>query len=321
MIRVLAAAALASCLSAPVLAAQIPSDFAELRAKDTRVLRIGYELATGNAAFCDRVTPSIGLLLHDVGAYGEAGDLGRALGLQGAIGVQAVVPGSPAEKAGLSTDQSITLVDGLNVGEIELDRQKRWKRLETVLKRLDRSLAETGTLTIAMMSGVEAAEITIEGVPACRSRFEVGQVGKRAVADGERVVIGTEFPGHAYPDELLAAVMAHELAHNVLGHRAWFDANGGRKQRAVRLTEREADRLMPWLLANAGYPPSAATRFMQTWGPSHSGGIFRKRTHDGWDERAEFIAAEAIKAERQLAATGTADWRTHFEREQLPAED
>ena len=56
--------------------------------------------------------------------------------------------------------------------------------------------------------------------------------------------VDTEVGGsdeHAGADPLLAAVLAHELAHNVLKHRAWFDANGGRKRKAVRMTEREAD--------------------------------------------------------------------------------
>ena len=76
--------------------------------------------------------------------------------------------------------------------------------------------------------------------------------------------------------------------------------------------------MIPWLLANAGYDPAAATRFMERWGPSHDGGIFRSRTHDGWDERAEFIAAEVAKIEAHLAAGQLADWKTLFKREVEP---
>ena len=80
------------------------------------------------------------------------------------------------------------------------------------------------------------------------------------------------------------------------------------------MTEREADRLMPWLLANAGYDPAAALRFMERWGPHHDGGIFRKRTHDGWDERADAIAAEVAIVSTEMAASGSADWRKLFQR-------
>ncbi len=80
----------------------------------------------------------------------------------------------------------------------------------------------------------------------------------------------------------------------------------------MRLTERDADRLMPWLLANAGYDPHAAARFMSRWGPRHGGGLLRKRTHDGWDERVEFIGAEIAVVERLMAEQGSADWSRHF---------
>lgn len=298
--------------------AALPDGFAELRAKDERVARIGYELATRNAAFCDDLTPATGLLLHDLGAYGKRDEMRRALGLPGDIAIQVVVPGSPAALANLKPDQAIAGIAGLKTADLALDPEKRWERLETIRMAIaEQTKANGGLLGIEIIGQLP---FWLRGTPACTSRFEVGPIKKRAVADGTRVVIGDEFPGHAWPDELLAGVMAHELAHNVLKHRVWLDANG-RKQKWVRLTEREADRLAPWLLANAGYEPSAAVRFMATWGPDHSGGIFRKRTHEGWDERVEHIAAEAKLVETALAKTGKADWRAHFKREDLPNRD
>lgn len=302
------------CAAGASAATVLPEAFVELRAKDTRVARIGYELVTGNAAFCDEQTPATGLLLHDLAAYGDGETLGQLLGMTSPVGIQAVVPGSPAAKAGIAVDQSIASLAGLDVATMQTDETKRWKRLEAIRLAMVERLRADGRLDFQAVGGEPTS---IDAVPACASRFEVGPLGKRAVADGSRVVIGEDFPGHGWDDELLAGVMAHELAHNVLQHRAWFDANS-RKRKYVRLTEREADRLAPWLLANAGYEPEAAVRFMQTWGPEHSGGIFRKRTHDGWDERVEFIAAEVPLVRAQLAATGTADWRTHFRREALP---
>ncbi|MHA6332312.1 M48 family metalloprotease [Qipengyuania sp. CAU 1752] len=295
----------------------LPAGFTELRAKDARVARIGYELTTGNAAFCDAVTPATGLILHDLGAYASGTLMRASLGLSGDIGIQAVVPGSPAHHAGLGPDMTVASIAGLNLESMPLDPDKRWQRLETVRGTIAERLAEDGRIDLRV-AGEDS--ITLEGVPACSSRFEVGPLKKRAVADGHRVVIGDEFPGHDWPDELLAGVMAHELAHNILAHRAWFDVHG-RKQKWVRLTEREADRLAPWLLANAGYEPQAAVRFMQIWGPEHSGGIFRKRTHEGWDERVEHIAAEVPLVNVRISANGHADWRTHFQREPLPGID
>jgi len=138
--------------------------------------------------------------------------------------------------------------------------------------------------------------------------------GNKAVADGNRVVIGIESPAFQYEEDELAALIAHELAHNLLGHTAWLDRNK-RKRRHVRMTEREADRLIPWLLVNAGYDPRGGKRFFEKWGPRNDGWIFRARTHDGWDERAEFIEAEIPAIEALMAEHGKADWRTHFRRE------
>lgn len=306
--------AVLTALTATGAAAVVPASFLELRAKDARVSRIGYELATANAAFCERRTPATGLLLHDMSAYGDGEGLKRSLGLGSDVAIQAVVPGSPADKAGLTADTALLAVAGLDLTKMPVDPAKRWERLETIRVTMAKTLEGGGAITLQPLG---KSALTLEGVPSCASRFEVGPLGKRAVADGDRIVIGDDFPGHGWSDELLAGVMAHELAHNVLAHRAWLDAHG-RKQKSIRLTEREADRLAPWLLANAGYDPEAAVRFMQTWGPAHSGGILRKRTHDGWDERLEMMQAEVPLVRAQLAATGRADWRTHFRREALP---
>jgi hypothetical protein len=157
-------------------------------------------------------------------------------------------------------------------------------------------------------------DAAIAGVPACPTRFELLDGGGRAVADGKRVVFGRKFAGFGLAPDEVAAAVAHELAHNILGHRKWL-SGVGRRAKNIRLTEREADRLMPWLLANAGYDPAAAVRFFRKWGPGNDGWIFRAPTHDGWDERAGFAAGELPKIAALTATGAPADWRTHFERE------
>ena len=299
--------------------APLPAALVAFRAQDARVLWLGYRLATSNVDFCEDVTASAGMLLHDMASYGEGDKLRDLLRLEGDVGVQALVPDGPAMRAGLRVDDTVTAIGDLRIADIPMAGARPWARIEAVRAETERVLAETGTISVAVLRDGVPMSFDIVGAPACRSRFEIGE-GSSAVADGHRVVIGPDFAGIDYPDPLLAAVLAHEFAHNVLKHRAWHEANGGRKRASVRLTEREADRLMPWLLVNAGFDPAAASRFMHRWGPRHGGWIFRDRSHDGWDERAEFIEAEFAPIVASRAADGTVDWSRHFRRTALPAD-
>ncbi|WP_370178083.1 hypothetical protein [Alteriqipengyuania sp.] len=303
----------ASAPAAAGQAPQLPSAVAELRTQDARVLTLGYRLKTGNARYCQDATSTAGLLLHDMALYKDGETLRRILGLGSDVGVQALVSGGPAERAGVRIDDTVIAIGTSDVADFALEDGKPWTRIEAIRAETERLLDETGSLSITVLRGTGPIVLDIEGVPACRSRFEIGD-DSRAVADGHRVVIGSRFVGIDYPDPLLAAVLAHEMSHNLLRHRAWFDANGGRKQKAVRLTEREADRLSPWLLANAGFDPRAGAEFFSKWGPVHGGWIFRARSHDGWDERVEFIEAEIAEME----TLGSTDWSQHFVKEKLP---
>jgi hypothetical protein len=187
-----------------------------------------------------------------------------------------------------------------------------WDRLAHAHDRIDRALADQGSVTFRFADGASA---TVEPVPACATRFELLGDSKTAVADGGRVVIGSRFPAFDWTeDDEFAGVVAHELAHNLLGHRAWLQRNRKVSGR-TKLTEREADRLMPWLLANAGYDPAAAHRFMLRWGKKHDLGLMRSWSYEGWDERAEHIAAELPIIARLLEREGRADWSRHFRRE------
>ncbi len=290
------------------------SGFLERISLDQRLQDIGWKLVTGNARFCEHTIPSVGLQLHDMASYGRPEAVRKLLGLSSDIAVLTAASGSPAAEAGLTFNQEVAAIGGVDPAGWMTKASSDWQRAKRMHDWIDERLAEHGSVTITI--DVDS-EVSIEPVPACATRFELGGNNKRALAEGRRVIFGYDFPGFAYPESEFAAAIAHELAHNVLQHRAWLDANG-RKRSNIRLTEREADRLIPWLLVNAGYDPAAATRFMERWGPSHDGGIFRKRTHDGWDERAEFIAIEVAKIEELVRAGEIADWQAHFEREVEP---
>lgn len=308
---VLALAAPSGAAAQQVGSAQALQIFSERQALEQRLQDIGWKLAVANAPFCDKAIPAVGLQLHDMASYDDPETMRRLFGLTRDFAVLTVASGSPAAAAGLAPGSEIAAIDGEDPNSWEISGSRGWRRTVRAHDLIDARLAEHGTVAVTPSGG---APIALAPVMACATRFELGGSGKRAVAEGSRVIIDRDFPGFDYAEDKLAAAIAHELAHNLLRHRAWLDSEG-RKQKNIRLTEREADRLMPWLLANAGYDPGAAIRFMQLWGPRHSGGILRKRSHDGWDERAEAIEAETALVQQLQRDEGIADWRAHFRRE------
>lgn len=314
MIRPIMAAAL--LVAVPLAAATPDRELAELQARDQQLFAVGWKLASANAAHCDRATPSLGLSVLDAGGFGDPDAVRRQLGLSADLAAGAVAPGSPAAMVGIAPGDTLAALNGTPLAERFPRAKPAWRRLVEVTAALDAAAAAGPVMLTLARNGTAERTVALRGIPACPSRFEVLDSGGRAAAEGTRVIFGRGFPGFAYPEAEFAAAVAHEFAHNLLGHRATLDAKG-RSLGNVRLTEREADRLMPWLLANAGWEPEAAVRFMQRWGPRHGGGLFRKRTHEGWDERAEAIRAEVAKVKALLASEGKADWARHFTRETL----
>lgn len=317
--RILAALLLAG--AAPLAAqSDLPVDYTAERAviaryqdADQRLQDVGWRLARANAAYCPRVVQSIGLQLQDMASYGAPAIARAALGLRQDFAVQTAARGSPAALSGaFIRNREIVALERFDPNQWPAGTAMDWQRLVQAHDHVEAMLTEHGGIGITFADGDTAR---VQPVEVCATRFELMGEGRKAVADGARVVIGIGFPAFAYPEEqVFAALVAHELAHNVLGHDAWLD-RVGRKPRYVRRIEREADRLVPWLLANAGYDPAAAVTFMTRWGAAHDSGLRLRRNHEGWDERADAMAAEVPLVEAQMARKGKADWTAHFRRE------
>lgn len=318
---------LAALLAAPLAAAAPDAppaiDYTAERAAiarfqdaNQRLQDAGWRLARANAAFCPRVIPSIGLQVQDMASYGGPDVARAALGLDRDFAVNAVAAGSPAALSGaFPRNREIVRLERFDPNQWPATPPMAWERTARAHDHIDAMLVEHGGITITLAGGTE---VRLTPIAVCATRFDLYAAETRAFADGTRVIFGMGSPAFGYDEPVFAALVAHELAHNVLGHDAWLDRNG-RSSRNVRRIEREADRLVPWLLANAGYDPAAGAEFMTRWGKEHDAGLKLRRTHDGWDERAEMMAAEVPQVLALMAAEGKADWAKHFRREIDPA--
>ncbi len=275
--------------------------FSALRDVDRRMATIAYRLATANAALCDELAPVPGVAVHALGQYDVKvrAEARAAFGFATPVAVEAVVPRSAAAFAGLAEDDGLLAVNGVPFGDGVSPKADAAGR-DAALALIARQPAERPLRLTVLRSGKRLA-VTAPASPGCRSNFEVLLGPKmEASSDGGTVQIGVRF-FERYHDEQVAVVVAHELAHTILRHRARLDAAGvkrgllrevGRNGRLFRRTEGEADLLGAHLLRNAGYDPRAAVRFWRKHGGDVDGGLFRSRTHPSSKARAAAIEAE-----------------------------
>lgn len=317
--------ALAALLGITTCSASAASDFnsveldearAGIRAfqgRDQKLQNIGWALARGNAAYCDRIIPSVGLQLQDIQSYGEPAIARAALGVESDFAVQTAARGSPAAKSGAFTrNREIVSISGFDPNTLALDPGKRWERVTRVHDRITEMFATQDTLTFTFADG---SSETLAPVPICETDFVLINTKNKRLATGGfgQVAIGSAVEAFTYDEPVFAGMVAHEFAHSLFRHTRWLRLNK-RKQRNKRATEREADRMMPWLMANAGYDPQAGVVFVETWLKRYSYGIFRDRAYDAWNERAENISAEIAIVRDFVEREGKADWATHFQR-------
>jgi beta-barrel assembly-enhancing protease len=166
-------------------------------------------------------------------------------------------------------------------------------------------------VALGILRGGKPMTVTITGTPACRSRFELRPSGSYgASADGDIVGITVPMLAFMVDDDELAAILAHELSHNLLEHRRRLNEAGvqrglmqqlGRNARLTLATEIEADRLSIWLMANAGYDPQGAVRFWTRYGRQRGKGIFSAPTHYRWKKRVGLFEEEMTR----MAALGS----------------
>lgn len=283
------------------------------RALDQRVATIGYRLAVGGRDLCANRRNLPGFAVHDLSQYGAdfRAAASRAFGLDAWPGVLALVPGGPAERAGLRRDDILVSLDGQPLPHGDPSRNRSFDRMAQIHDAIEAAFADGAADAEIRRAGAPLA-LRLGAEPGCASRFElILDRGMNARADGRYVQVTVALASYATDDAELAAVLAHEFAHNILGHRVRLDQAGvsrgffgnfGRNARNIRDTEIEADRMSVYLMERAGYDPDAAVRFWSRFG-RRGLNFLGSPTHPNWRSRVALLETE-IAAIRSARAAG-----------------
>jgi hypothetical protein len=310
----LAAALLLFPLFAPTSAGQDEQadSLLAMRVQDERVAMIGHRLAINNLAFCADRSWLPGFTVHELSQYGAGyRDAAiRAFGVGMESAVLAVAAGGPAERSGIRRDDVLLRLDGeaLPVGPGTDGPRALMERL---LNAIEGAFAD-GAANVDLRRGTLVSSVLVQAEQGCATRFQVAPSSDlNAYADGRYVKVTTRMAYYLSDDQELAALLAHEFAHNMLRHRNRLDSAGvargflgnfGRNARLIRETESEADRLSVYLLDRAGYDPEATVRFWQRFG-SRGLNFIGSPTHSSPGRRIELFRAEIEKV-RQARAEG-----------------
>ncbi len=252
----------------------------ELNALDIRVATIADRIAIRGIAFCPKPARRLPYVLEDAALYSGA-ERSVAVRMFG-LGAYPVFT-YPSSLAGMA----VTAIGGQAIRAAT--RKTRRTRIDAIEKAV-----EAGA-TLTLQKGDATRRLGPSPNTGCASRVQVLPSNRlNAKADGDVVEITSATIAEAQDDDELAFVIAHEMAHNVLGHPASLNKIG-RSAKHVFTTEVEADRLGLRLMKAAGFDPAAAARFWVRFGNKTDAGLFSDGTHMRVGTRTAFLRDEATK--------------------------
>ena len=271
-LSLLLALAIANHPAPPIRATQYITSYLPGREEDARVAGIAWRLATAARVRCSQLEPASGLVLQHLSQFQLADRVRIAtrLPLERGPGVTAVVSGSPAAAAAIHAGDVLLSIDDTALpAEPDLDRPFDAVRAHTRADAIA-DLLQTARRVTLLRHG-ETFKRNLAPVPACASRVHLARSTQRnAFADGRHVFLTTGMLTHLRNDDELAFLIAHEMAHNVLGHAAQM-REGSLGRRGVRALERAADLFGAEMMLDAGYDPIAGAALLARIGGSNLG--------------------------------------------------
>lgn len=274
------AAGIALIVISPVAARQQPGPSAAAipgRSDDGRVAALAFALATAGLSRCPRNRPAPGIVLQHLTQFRlpDRPGMVAAYALDRGPGVVAVVANGPAAKAGIRPGDVLLALDGLPLPpepwrERPFDQAQARARADLVLSLL---AERSGGVAVTVLRDGQTLTLSVVPVPACPSRVHLARSDQRnAYADGEHVFLTTRLLQDVGNDAELGFVIAHEMAHNILGHAAAMRAGGvkrglgrtlGASGKLLRQAERDADALGAEIMLDAGLDPVAGAQLLR----------------------------------------------------------
>jgi len=187
----------------------------EFRKDKRRLFAVSYPVLVGGKPLCgERIAPQVGASFSSIFHFPEEFRTAAktVFGDGEELRIALVVPGAPADKAGLRERDLLLQINGTPVPKGE-DAPKAFSKLYSEAAKGSKNF------TLDVRRGEEEIHLTITPEMGCDYPVLLANDDSlNAFADGERIVLMRGMVRFAQSDTELATVIAHELAHNAMEH-------------------------------------------------------------------------------------------------------
>lgn len=246
-----------------------------LQRDDQRVADTAWRIASRNSDSCLKLWAALGVSLQHISQYEPAyrAAAQAAFGLDDSYpSILAVAEGSPAAAAGLKPNDILRAVNGADLASKSKEQTTAasYDAVSVAMAALE-ALPEQKTAILSIERGGQRLDVSITPQNVCRSRVELAPGNAiNANANGLVAQISGRLVNWVESDDELALVIAHEMAHNLMGHPKKLSEKSslsglatslGLSGSAQRQMELDADRMGIIMAANAGYNYKIAPDF------------------------------------------------------------
>jgi hypothetical protein len=272
-----------------------------LQRDDQRVADTAWRIAARNADSCTKIWAALGVSLQHVSQYAPAyrAAAKAAFGLDDAYpSILAVSEGSPASAEGLKPNDTLRAVNGADLASTsgKQTTAASYDAVSAAMAVLE-ALPEQKAAVLSIERGGQRLDVSVTPQNVCRSRVELAPGNAiNANANGLVAQISGRLVDWVQSDDELALVIAHEIAHNLMGHPKTLSEKSalsglatslGLSGKAQRQMELGADRMGIIMAAGAGYNYKIAPDFWARLNSNAPLAAFLATTHPTTRARRE----------------------------------